>query len=161
MKFSFNQQIPLPKISSKQTLCSFLLLLFPNIAFLLLAWFTKTARPLVNIDYFLSAILLSTSMRPVRWVGILLFWWALIMDSLMFVMQLFPFMDFDGALQLLPFILSAPWLYKILSLILILYMVGMPILLGYLSKKNQFSSYIYAMCSHCGSRLFYRTSSIL
>lgn len=54
----------------------------------------------------------------------------------MFVMQLFPFMDFDGALQLLPFILSAPWLYKVLSLILILYMVGMPIFLEYLVKKT-------------------------
>ena len=136
MKVSFNQQISLPKISSRQMLCSFLLLLLPNIAFLLLAWFTKTARPLVNIDYFLSAILLSTSIRPVKWVGILLFWWALIMDSLMFVMQLFPFMDFDGALQLLPFILSAPWLYKVLSLVLIVYMVGMPIFLEYLGKKT-------------------------
>ena len=138
MSFSFKQQIPLPQISSSKLLFSLLLILLPNVAFLLLAWVTQTARPLVNFDYFIAGLLLTIPSRPIKWIGVLLFWISLIVDSLMFVMQLFPFMDFDGALHLLPFILSALLLYRILALVLLLYMIFMPFFLGYIGRKTSF-----------------------
>lgn len=136
MNFSFKQQIPLPQISSNKLLFALLLILLPNAAFLLLAWATQTARPLVNLDYFIAVLLLTIPSRLIKWVGVLLFWITLIMDSLMFVMQLFPFMELKEALHLLPFIFKAPLLYKILSLALVLYMVCMPFCLKYISKKT-------------------------
>lgn len=138
MRFSVNQSIELPKVSCSATLYALLLIVLPNIFFLMLAWFTNTARPIVDLDYFIVAMLLVIPVRLVRWIGILLFWLAVLFDSLMFVMQLFPFMDFSGALYLTPFVLKAPLLYKITCLVLLLYIIGMPMLLGRFCKKTNF-----------------------
>lgn len=138
MQFSMSQPIKMPKISRLAGFYALLLIVFPNIAFLMLAWFTNTARPVVNLDYFIVALLLVMPIRLVRWIGMLLFWLVVLFDSLMFIMQLFPFMDFSGALYLAPFILKAPLLYKLTCLVFLLYIIGIPVLLSKFSKKTNF-----------------------
>lgn len=132
------KQIHLPEFSSRKLLYAVLFVLSPNIIFLISAWVTDTARPLVNIDYFIAAILLVIPFRFVKLLGVLLFWLALVFDSLMLIMQLFPFMDFDGALHLVPFIVGAPLLYQLSVLMLIIYMFGMPFFLNFIGRKSGF-----------------------
>lgn len=138
MQFSMSQPIKVSKISRLAGFYALLLIVFPNVAFLMLAWLTNTARPIVNLDYFIVALLLVMPIRLVRWIGILLFWLVVLFDSLMFIMQLFPFMDFSGALYLAPFILKAPLLYKLTCLVFLLYIIGIPVLLSKFSKKTNF-----------------------
>lgn len=138
MSSPLNWQIRLPETTPRSLIYSILLILSPNIIFLLLAWFTNTARPLINLDYFLAALLLTIPVRLPNLFGILLFWAAVVFDSLMFVMQLFPFMDFSGVLYLTSFILKAPLLYKLFCLALLFYIIGMPILLKRFGKETNF-----------------------
>lgn len=106
-----------------------LLLLVPNLALLLLAAKTGTARPLLNMDYAVAAFLFCLPFKWGRILAVAAFAWALLFDVLMMLMQIFPFMDLEGALYLFPFIVNAPLTYQLLCIVLFIYLVGMPWLL--------------------------------
>ena len=54
----------------------------------------------------------------------------------MMVIQLFPFIDLTGALDLLPFISNAPIIYKLFILLLCLYILILPFLIIFLVEKQ-------------------------
>ena len=127
MNLSWNQNIQLPAFSCRKSGYALMLALAPNILFLLLAWFTNTARPLINLDYFIAALLFSMPWRMSRYLGIAVFLFCTLFDILMFVMQLFPFIDINGAIYLIPFIFNAPWSYQTLFVLAISYIIIMPL----------------------------------
>lgn len=138
-KLSFlSTQIPLPRFQIKLLGFAILLVLLPNIIFWILALITSTARPIINLDYVTATLLLTLPWKPTKWLGVLSFWFALLFDVLMLVMQQFPFMDLLGALYLAPFIMKAPLLYQVLTGILLLYVLLMPFILEKTSQKTNF-----------------------
>ena len=136
MNLSWNRQIALPAFSSRALGYALALVIAPNVVFLLLAGLTHTARPLLNLDYFIVVLLLAAPWRWLRCLGIAAFWLAVLFDVLMFVMQLFPFMNLQGALYLLPFVLKAPWSYRLLCALALAYIIVMPFYLWRLGKKT-------------------------
>lgn len=115
-------------------------MLFPNVCFLILAWFTHTARPLINIDYFWAALLFAFPYKPIRWLGFLAAFWAIIFDVLLFVMQLFPFFNLAGARYLASFFPSAPLFYQVATVGVVLYVF---ICLILMKKVANGASFIY------------------
>ena len=125
-------------LSCRFLLIALLLVFVPNIIFLLLAWYTHTARPVINVDYIAAILLLIAPFSWAQLAGVFILWIAIIFDALMMVVQLFPFMDLDGAINLLPFILSAPFIYQLFMLVLCIYILAVPFLLIYMGKKTRF-----------------------
>lgn len=144
MNSILTREVSLPALSGRTLIFAFILILLPNISFLLLAILTNTARPLVNPDYFIAAILLVISWKPAIWLAIFTFWAALLFDVLMFSMQLFPFLDLAGAWYLIKFIINAPIIYKILTIFLIVYSLIIPKLLNKVAKRTDFVSVLLA-----------------
>lgn len=107
-----------------------------NLVFLVLAFLTKTARPIINADYFVALILLCLPYKISRFFGVLVFLAAIVIDVIMFTMQLFPFMDLSGFIYFLPFIKVAPTLYQIMALVAVALLLFIPFLLIKLSKKT-------------------------
>ncbi len=133
-----SKQWTLPPFLPKRLLLSLLILLAPNAVFWVLALLTATARPIVNLDYLPAALLIALPWRFVKIVGVLAFWLAVLFDGLMMVIQLFPFMDLIGAINLVPFILTAPAPYQIMTGLLLLYMLAMPFVLQKATAKTDF-----------------------
>ena len=136
IKSFFLQEIPLPAFSKRAFLFALLMVLLPNLAFLGLAWLSDTARPLINLDYLIAALLLVLPWRPLKWLGVAAFLVAALFDGLMFVMQLFPFMDLNGAIYLAPFLFNAPLLYRLLAGGFLLYALLMPWLLEKIGRQT-------------------------
>ena len=113
---------------------------FPNIIFLTLAWLTDTARPFINVDYIVAILLIIAPYSFIQLLGVTILWVSILFDTLMMVIQLFPFMDLTGALDLLPFILNAPTIYKLFILLLCLYILMLPFLIIFLAKKTNIIS---------------------
>lgn len=134
--FVIKKQIEFPKFSKKSLLPSILMLIICNVVFLGLAFLTKTARPIINADYFLALILLCLPHKFIRILGFLAFFMAIFFDVIMFTMQLFPFMDLSGFIYFLPFIKVAPLLYQIMAFLAVALLLFMPFLLIKLSKKT-------------------------
>ncbi|SPY09616.1 Uncharacterised protein [Neisseria gonorrhoeae] len=105
--------------------------------FWVLALLTATARPIVNLDYLPAALLIALPWRFVKIAGVLAFWPAVLFDGLMMVIQLFPFMDLIGAINLVPFILTAPAPYQIMTGLLLLYMLAMPFGVAKSRRQNR------------------------
>lgn len=133
-----SEQWTLPPFLPKRLLLSLLILLAPNAVFWVLALLTATARPIVNLDYLPAALLIALPWRFVKIAGVLAFWPAVLFDGLMMVIQLFPFMDLIGAINLVPFILTAPAPYQIMTGLLLLYMLAMPFVLQKAAVKTDF-----------------------
>lgn len=133
-----SKQWTLPPFLPKRLLLSLLILLAPNAVFWVLALLTATARPIVNLDYLPAALLIALPWRFAKIAGVLAFWLAVLFDGLMMVIQLFPFMDLIGAINLVPFILTAPVLYQIMTGLLLLYMLAMPFVLQKAAAKTDF-----------------------
>lgn len=133
-----SKQWTLPPFLPKRLLLSLLILLAPNAMFWVLALLTATARPIVNLDYLPAALLIALPWRFVKIAGVLAFWLAVLFDGLMMVIQLFPFMDLIGAINLVPFILTAPAPYQIMTGLLLLYMLAMPFVLQKAAAKTDF-----------------------
>ncbi|HEZ4064374.1 TPA: LTA synthase family protein, partial [Neisseria meningitidis] len=133
-----SKQWTLPPFLPKRLLLSLLILLAPNAVFWVLALLTATARPIVNLDYLPAALLIALPWRFVKIAGVLAFWLAVLFDGLMMVIQLFPFMDLIGAINLVPFILTAPAPYQIMTGLLLLYMLAMPFVLQKAAAKTDF-----------------------
>lgn len=123
------KEIRVPPFSWRKFGFAVLISLLPNLIFLAVAVFTDTARPLVNWDYLLPALLFTLPWRGMKMVGCLVFWLALLFDVLMLVMQMFPFLDLNGAWYLMPFIFNAPAVYQALAVGLALYLLAMPFVL--------------------------------
>lgn len=142
----------LPPFSTyrKQLLLSLLFLLLPNIPFLAIAAYQGLARPLINIDYFLPAILLVLPLpyKLGKIAGILLFMLAIIIDFLMFTMQLFPFMDMAAVKYLATFLFTAP--VRIIALVLIasVYTLIFPFLLNKI-KNISWKLTVFWSCLGC------------
>ena len=149
-----NRHMTLPPFSFRALSYALALIVAPNVIFLLLAWLTHTARPLLNLDYFAAVLLLALPKRWMRLLGIVMFWLAVLFDVLMFVMQLFPFMDLQGALYLLPFVLKAPWSYRLLCALALAYIIVMPFCLWRLGKKTN-PSYALGLCLLLGAASYF------
>lgn len=132
----FKKEIQLPLFEWKKFGAGLVLGLLPNLFFVAAAVFTGTARPLLNLDYLLSALLFVLPWRLAKMAGLLFFWAALLFDVLMLVMQQFPFMDLIGAWYLAPFIFNAPLIYQLLAVMLVLYLLSMPLALKRISDKS-------------------------
>ena len=128
----------MPTVQIKSLSYALLLLILPNLIFWIAALIMSMARPIINLDYFIRAMLFIFTAKPVNLLGLLFFWWAVLFDTLMMVMQQFPFMDLIGAYYLIPFVAEAPLLYQLLGGILVLYLFIMPFLLQKISKKTDF-----------------------
>lgn len=132
----FNKQIELPKFSKKTLLSTILMVVICNVVFWVLAFLTKTARPIINVDYLLALILFCLPYKTAKILGVLVFFMAIVIDVIMFTMQLFPFMDLSGFIYFLPFIKVAPTLYQVMALVVVALLLFFPFLLIKLSKKT-------------------------
>lgn len=130
------KEILLPPVKWHKVIMAFAVVVLPNVIFWLISVFNGAARPLLNLDYALVALLFVLSWKPLHLFGALAFWLALLFDVLMLVMQQFPFMDLIGALYLAPFILNAPFVYQMLAIVLLIYLIAMPMLLQKLAVKT-------------------------
>lgn len=132
-------EINLPSIHAKKMLVAFSLVLLCNVVFWVLAYHTSTARPLVNVDYFLGFLLLCLPIKPKllpQILGVLFLFIAFVFDVMMLVMQLFPFMDLAGFIYFLPFVKVAPTLYQLLIGVGVLLLVALFFAVVKLSAKT-------------------------
>ena len=67
------REITLPAFSKRAFLFALLMVLLPNLVFWGLAWLSDTARPLINLDYLIAALLLVLPWRPLKWLGVAAF----------------------------------------------------------------------------------------
>lgn len=142
----FNPTIQLPHCTGQQWLWAIMLFLLPNILFLLACWTVAAARPLINLDYLLPALLAVLPIRGRKIFASIAFWPIAIADLLMLIMQLFPFMDLAGVVYLTPFLFSAPWSYQLPILLVLAYIIVFPMLFyGRLAAKTHwFASFMVA-----------------
>ena len=132
----WSKQYKIPPIKLKKIVYVLALILVPNIAFLLISIVTETSRPVLNIDYVLPVMLLLLNNRLCQWLGFISLVIMTIPDLAMFVFQLFPFMDLQGALYLAPFLLQGPTRYIIFILAISIYAISLPFLIKSLSKST-------------------------
>lgn len=124
----FNPQIPLPPFSLRQLLWALTLFVVPNVFFWLACLTVAAARPLLNLDYLVPAVLAILPFRGRTVLATLVFALAAVADLLMLLMQLFPFMDLAGVVYLTPFLLAAPLSYQIPIFAVLIYILVFPIL---------------------------------
>lgn len=132
----WSKQYKVPPIKLKKIFYVLVLILVPNIVFLLISIVTETSRPFLDIDYVLPVMLILLNNRLCQWLGFISLVIMTIPDLAMFVMQLFPFVDLQGALYLAPFLLQGPTRYIVFILIITLYTLSVPILIKSLSKPT-------------------------
>lgn len=125
---------PLPYIKINKIVYSILLILLPNVIFLIMSTITSTSRPLLNIDYIVPVTLILLNHRLFQWLGIISLVVITIPDIAMFVIQLFPFMDLQGVLYLAPFILEGPKRYIIFISLAFIYAIILPLLIKFFAK---------------------------
>lgn len=138
--FYFNTQSSInTKIHSKTFFAVILCIFVPNLIFLLFAFFTHTSRPLINSDYLLSLFFLIIPNKISRLLGIISLIIAIFIDALALTVQIFPFLDIDGVIYLSTFIFTAPLIYKINILLLLLSLVFINYVLLSFTKQIEFS----------------------
>ena len=106
------QEHPLPK-KSEILILAFLIAL-PNLVFLILAFYGETSRPLINIDYLVIFCVMVIPYAVARILGSILFIFAMLIDVLMFVIQIFPFLNIAAIRYLASFVSIAPNEYLII-----------------------------------------------
>lgn len=108
------------QISIKSLFYSFLLLLvLPNLAFILSASWLGDSRAIVNIDYLVPFILLVSRKAFVKSIGGALFVVVFLIDLLLLVLQHFPTFHFKDSLYLIGFILDGAKAYLIYAVAII------------------------------------------
>ncbi|MGP4733075.1 MULTISPECIES: sulfatase-like hydrolase/transferase [unclassified Psychrobacter] len=132
--WSKEYKLPLPPIKSSKIIRAILLILLPNLIFLVISAITGTSRPLLNIDYVLPVVLILLNHRFFQWLGFISLAIMTIPDIAMFVIQLFPFMDLEGVIYLSPFILEGPIRYIIFILAAFIYTLSFPFLIKFFVK---------------------------
>ena len=130
----WSKEYKLPSINFNKIVYVLTLILIPNLIFLIISVFTETSRPFLNIDYVLPIMLLLLNNKLCQLLGFIGLVIMTIPDIAMFVIQLFPFMDLQGALYLAPFLLQGPTRYIVFILIIVIYTLLLPILIRLLSK---------------------------
>lgn len=130
----WSKEYKLPAINFNKIIYVLALILIPNLIFLIISIFTETSRPFLNIDYVLPVMLLLLKNRLCQLLGGIGLVVVTVSDIAMFVIQLFPFMDLQGALYLAPFLLQGPTRYIVFILIIVIYTLLSPILIRLLSK---------------------------
>lgn len=129
------KDFPLPKKSEVITLI--FLITLPNLIFLLLAFYGATSRPLINIDYLFALIVLILPFKWTRILGSILFILAMLIDALMFTIQIFPFLNIAAIRYLASFISIAPNEYLIISACFFLAIVITYGIIFFLSKSQK------------------------
>lgn len=133
----------LPQFLPKEWFWYLILLVFPNILFWFAAWYTNTSRPIINMDYLFAILLLCLPIKFLRIVGATLFIFAALVDCLMLIVQIFPFVDIAAIQYFLPFITVAPKPYLIALVFVAIYILILPFaMLNLAQKQNRF----YAFC---------------
>ncbi len=130
----WSKEYKLPSINFNKIVYVLLFILIPNLIFLVISIFTETSRPFLNIDYVLPIMLLLLNNKLCQLLGCIGLVIVTIPDIAMFVIQLFPFMDLQGALYLAPFMLQGPTRYIIFILIIVIYTLLSPVLIKWISK---------------------------
>lgn len=129
------QDFPLPTLRDFGYI--FLLICLPNIIFLTLTFYATVSRPLFNIDYLIALFLILLPYNALRFLGILLLILGMFADILMFVVQIFPFMDLAAVRYLISFIPQAPSNYLVLMLFFILFMLSVVFVSLYFSSPKR------------------------
>lgn len=132
--WSKEYKLPSSPIKFNKIIYAILLILLPNLVFLVISLITTTSRPLINIDYVIPVIFILLKNKLLKWLGIISLAIMTIPDIAMFVIQLFPFMDLQGVLYLAPFILEGPIRYIIFILAAFIYAFLLPFLIKSFSK---------------------------
>ncbi|WP_374855076.1 sulfatase-like hydrolase/transferase [Acinetobacter indicus] len=127
-----------PNIKLHELLNLVLYLVFPNLFFLLLAFYTETSRPLINFDYLVVLFLLVLPWTWVRIIGGIGLVIAIVIDILMLIIQIFPFVDLSAILYLVDFIPIAPKKYIFGTLFLLIGGGGIFFLTLKFAKKFSF-----------------------
>jgi len=114
MKYIFTLNKKINTLSLLEYLKLTLVITLPNLTFLILAFLTATSRPLINIDYLIALLFLFLPWKLMRFGGLVLFIFAIILDTLMFLVQIFPFIDLAAIRYLSSFISIAPKIYLLM-----------------------------------------------
>lgn len=130
----WKKEYNIPSIKLDKLILALILLVLPNLLFLILSFITETARPLINIDYVLPVVLILLKSRLYNWIGYILLSIVIIPDVAMFIFQLFPFMDIEGMMYLAPFLLEGPKHYLLFIILVAIYMLLSPYLVKSSSK---------------------------
>lgn len=104
----------------KPLLISILIVLLPNIVMSILAYFTDTVRIFINIDYFLSLILLAFRQRVLFVIAFII---ISLFDFLALFNQLFPFVRISDLLYLAKFAFISSTQYQLYMIILVVLIV--------------------------------------
>lgn len=121
--------------NKKEIFSLVLIIMLPNLFFLSIAFYTSTSRPLINIDYLFAIFILLIPFKLIRIAGGLLILFLMIFDVLMFLVQIFPFMNIAAIRYLISFIFIAPNEYIILISTGVFFILALVFYLYYLSKK--------------------------
>lgn len=122
-------------LSLRETIYLITLLLLPNLIFIGASLYAGVARPLFNLDYFFALFFILLPYKVTRFVGTCILVFALLFDAIMFVIQIFPFMNLSAIRYLFSFILDAPDLYLFILAGAIFVIISIIILFIFLSKK--------------------------
>lgn len=159
LKRNFNIQKP----SFKDWWKMALLFILPNLGMWALAYGMNISRPIINVDYFVSFVLLLIPNRWSRLLGMIALFIALIFDVLMLVVQIFPFLDLSAIRYLLPFIAIAPKSYIHLFVGGLIYFILLSFVLWRISAKTRITFYpvlllaIFALLIHETTTLKYHS----
>ncbi|PKG36615.1 sulfatase-like hydrolase/transferase [Psychrobacter sp. Sarcosine-3u-12] len=123
----WSKEYSFPPVKARNIIYAIILILIPNIIFLVISIITETSRPLINIDYVIPVLLILLKRPLYKWVGVIALSVLTISDVTMFIFQLFPFMDLEGALYLAPFFLQAPTRYIVFVLVILIYAIALPV----------------------------------
>jgi len=117
-----------------------LALLLPNILFWIVGVMLGLGRPIINLDYFWCVVLfiLPLPFKLGKILGSIAWAVTLFIDTLMFVIQFFPFMDFAAIRSLAPFLFQAPALYIVVTFSVLIYAIAFPFLLNKVVQKATF-----------------------
>lgn len=132
----WNKHYSVPTIMTDKLISALLILLIPNLTFLVLSVITETSRPLLNVDYIVPVMLILLDNKLCKAIGFITLIFAVISDLAMFVFQMFPFMDIEGALYLAPFLLNGPAHYLAFIIAMIVYTFLLPFLINIGSKYS-------------------------
>lgn len=122
------------------------ILVLPNIIFLAVASYTGTTRPILNMDYcwllLLLAIWLKFPKKPIFIITVACLILSSSIDSFQFIQQIFPFLNLESVLYLLPFLPTAPTTYIMLSAIFVVYLIVLPFVIIKITKRSTSESLI-------------------
>ncbi|QHG09830.1 sulfatase-like hydrolase/transferase [Moraxella osloensis] len=134
MKYILTLNKKINTLSLLECLKLILVVTLPNLTFLILAFLTATSRPLINIDYLIALLFLFLPWKLMRLGGLVLFIFAMILDTLMFLVQIFPFIDLAAIRYLSSFISIAPKIYLLMLFGFVICLIILSYLALYLSK---------------------------